>query len=273
MMGLEPQLLIAAVKRLAPRDYKLEVLERQVSTGTVDMQDNPIRETRVTIVSLSVRRKCVPAIVHQFKGQLDHPILRGQRFRRYEADRVSEELDDEYYGDSSCEVRSFARHAKSFAYKLSKIPVASRRKEALKSVVKQFDAMIFEHTQENGLVPTDRNESFLMYNVYLGVVSAIRGDCFLTKILATLVFSEDTSCKFRIDPTTYSLTYPSRKRKRAASRVLPENLRAEIAALHKIRGRQNTARLFLNPNKSRGAPAMSYNALTKWVGRYSKALK
>jgi hypothetical protein len=267
VMGMEEKFLVAAVKQLSSEDYVLRTNERQIRTGTVDEEDKPIMVTRVTIKYLSMRRRCVPGFVHKFKGQVEHPILRAARFRRYEADRMSTDLDDAYYGDSSCEVRAFARHAKAFAYRLSKIPVAKRRKEALKSIVHKFDEMIYEHTQEGGQMPTDRDENFLMYSVYMGVLNIVRGDCFLTKTMPTLVFSEDTSCEFRVDPTIYSVTYPSRKRKCAVTRNLPDNLRSEMRALHKIRTQQGTIHMFINPLKS---SPMTYNALTKWAGRYSK---
>jgi len=270
LMGLEHSHLIAAVKRMSPDNYRLKVKERKIRTGTVDENDQPVFHTKVTIVRLEVKRIMVPNLVHMFKDRVDHRILKEERFRRYEADRRSTELDDDYYGNSASEVRAFAKSAKTFAYKLSKIPVAKRRKEAVRAIIKQFDAVLFENTNESGIMPTDRNEDFLMYSAYLGVLNLIRGDCPLMKYLATLVFSEDTSCEFRISTLTYSLYYPSRRQKRIICVDLSETLRAEMQMLHRIRGKQGTIQVFINPNK-RGP--MTYNALTKWAARYSKKNK
>jgi len=271
LLGLDHTVLLAAVKRLRTCDYNIRYDERLVSTGSVDENDKPIKIKKITIRYLDMLRSRVPSFVHQFKGLVDHHVLREARFRRYEADRMSEELENNsYYGNSSCEVRSFVKHAKKFAYNLSKIPVAARRKEALRSVVKAFGDIVYENTNERGVMPTDNDEDFLMYSVYMGVKSIVTGDCFLTKILHTLLFSEDTSCPFRFCPTTRCLHYPSRRAKREVSVELPSDLYAEVTKLQSIRAKQSTTLVFINPNR-RGA--YTYNALTKWANRYSKNAK
>jgi hypothetical protein len=267
LMGLEQDALLGAVKRLPATHYRVEVNEREVRTGTVDEDNNPIKVKKIRITYLAMLRSYVPTFVHKFKGLVDHHVLRAARFRKYEADRLSDELDDGYYGSSSCEVREFVKHAKKFGYNLSKIAVAARRKKALRAAVKAFGDIIFEHTNENGLMPTDNDEDFLMYSVLLGVKAIITGDCFITKLLHTLVFSEDVSCKFRICPTTLCLHYPSRRNKRVVCVDMQTDLQAEMNKLQSIRKKQGTINLFVNPNASK---PMTYNALTKWAGRYSK---
>jgi hypothetical protein len=273
LMGLEQDVLLSAVRRLSASHYRVEVNEREVRTGTVDQNDNPIKIKKTKITYLAMNRRHVPSFVHQFKGLVDHHVLKEARFRKYEADRLSEDLDnDNYYGSSSCEVRSFVKHAKKFGYNLSKIAVAARRKEALRDVVKAFSKIVFEHTNESGLMPTDNDEDFLMYSVLIGVKAIITGDCFITKLLHTLVFSDDESCKFRIHPTTLTLYYPSRRNKRVVCVDLQTDLRAEVHKLQSIRVKQSASHVFLNPN-SPTTKKITYNALTKWAGRYSKKQK
>jgi hypothetical protein len=266
LMGITQPRLIAAVRRLHPDDYKMELSEREVRTGGVDKFDKPITTTKRTIKWLCMRRSKVGGWVNELKGEVDHHILRECRHRRYEADRLSEDLDDKYYGVSSCEVRSFVKNAKLFAYKLSKIPVAARRKEAVRSINKAFGKIIFDNTHEDGVMPTDQDEEFLMYSVYRGIKNLVGGDCFVTKVFHTLMFSEDTSVEFRIDPTTLFLSYHSRRAKHVVAIPLSEDLQAEIIKLRRIRGKQSTSMVFINPNSK---TKMTYNALTKWAARYN----
>ena len=256
LLGIEHSELISAVRQLRPEDYRLSVSTREVRTGDLDKDGNRICETRERIRSLSMRRAAVPDFVHRFREVVDHPILREKRHMRYECDRACGELDT-YFGNSSSEVKSFVGLAKTFAYKLAKIPVAKKRKNALREAMRALDKIIYNNTFEPGITPgKERCELQLMYNVYLSVRSMVNSDCYLTKHLANLMFSEDRSVPFRIHPTTFILTYPSKASKCQNDLLMPQTLNVELRQLLEIRRKQGSSNVFLNP-KAKTTKTMS----------------
>ena len=267
--GAEHAELIATVRRYNSEDYRLDVDKREVRTGQLDENDKRVYVKKETIQYLSLRRCKVPEFVRRFRDQVDHPILREERRRHYNAEVATSELN--VFGDSNCQVRGFTKLAKAFAYKLSKVPSAKKRKAAVRAATVALDKIIYDATVEPfNITPNEPDSAYLQYTIYNNIRTLIQGDCFLTKHLATLQFSEDTSCNMRLDPhNDFVVTYPSKRHKCTRQMSLPQTLQVELRQLYKIRQKQNTDYVFVNPN-SRCGKAMSYSSLTKYISRYAK---
>ena len=267
-LGITHADIVAAVQRLRYNDYKLEATTRHVKTGMVDLQNNPITCERVTIEKLQVRPTVIPGLLESLAPGVDHPTLRAARFRAYESERVTEELTEQVTSGGSNEVRMFAKHAARFAKKLSQIPDAKNRKEALKLVCKAFeDALSFtSRDAATGSIKVSTDQNQLMHTAFFSVKSLLQGDAHVTKCLHKLCFSDTPNELPQVSPDCTVIKYRSRKRGVQTVRV-PDILSAELHKLRKIRAAQGTNLIFIRAKKKGSAP-MSYSALSKWATRF-----
>ena len=270
LLGLAHSELEAHVRQLPTDAYEMDVESRKVRTGALDENDKPVMFEKVTVVRLEMDKAHIPRFLEPISDQVDHELLREMRFRAYRGERLTEDLDAKHYGSSDCQVRLAATVCKGFLLKLGKIPEAKRRKKIVRALTKFLDQEIYTNTvQSTDSTPNESDPARLMYNVYVAVRALVNSDCYVTKHLATLIFSEDRSVPFRLDPTTFVLHYPSKSLGRSTMIDIPATLRCELRQLQRIRSKQNTSAVFVNP-KSRVGKQMSYSALTKFASRFSR---